>query len=471
MQNKNDIGIFGLGPMGRNLALNFLDKGFGVSVYNRLEADEKHVVSDFINKNAKTRTLIGFVDLYQFVISLKKPRKILILVKAGKAVESVIEQIIPLMDKEDVIIDGGNSHYADTTQRVHKVSKYGVHYIGCGISGGWYGALHGPSIMFGGAEDGWNKIKELFREIAAKDDDGIPCCDWIGVDGAGHFVKMAHNGIEYAMMQAIAETYDIMHRVLRISNKEISMIFHEWDQDILGSYLMGITAKVLATEDNNGMPLIESVLDRSKQKGTGRDIAICGLEYGVVVSVITEAVNARFLSGSKLRRINVLQDKSDRERKYRADQANVLQMLFDTIYCTHLIAIVQGAELIKKVSEVQSWNINIQKVFAVWKNGCIIQSAILKDIHDQLNKIVSTDILIQKISGFKLKNFTQTVSLGVQNQIPMHVCSAALAYYLSLTSNNLPANLIQLQREYFGSHGFERKDNPGILYHLEERVY
>jgi 6-phosphogluconate dehydrogenase len=469
MQNKSDIGIFGLGTMGRNLALNFLDKGFRVSVYNRLEADEKYVVTDFINSNPKIQTLIGFVDLYQFVNSLNKPRKILILVKAGKAVKRVIEQIIPLMDKDDIIIDGGNSHYADTTQRVHEVSKFGVYFIGCGISGGWYGALHGPSIMVGGAEGAWNKIKDLFKEIAAKDDANVPCCEWIGSEGSGHFVKMVHNGIEYAMMQIIAETYDIMHKVLGISNKEISKIFHEWNQDTIGGYLVEITAKVLAIEDNSGVPLIENVLDCSKQKGTGRDIAICGLEYGVVVSVITEAVNARFLSGSKQRRSNVSRDKIGWEGKCRLDQANVLQSLFDTIYCTHSIAIVQGVELIIKISEEQSWDINIQKVFAVWGNGCIIQSAILKDIHARLNKIVLDDVLVQKISDSKLKNFIQTVSLGVQNRIPMNVCSTALTYYLSLISNSLPANLIQLQREYFGSHGFERKDNPGIPHHLEEK--
>ena len=467
MENRSDIGVLGLGPMGRNLALNCASKGFCVSVYNWLEAGEEHVVDDFIHNNAQKGVLLGFTDLESFVASLKVPRKILIMVKAGKSVENVIERLIPFMDGEEIIIDGGNSHYEDTSRRVREVGKCGVRYIGCGISGGWHGALHGPSMMPGGAEDGWHDIKDLFRAIAAKDDAGVSCCDWIGPEGAGHFVKMVHNGIEYAQLQIIAEAYDMMRRSLQMPNKEIVSLFQEWNEGIIGSYLMEITGTVLALEESNGKPLIENVLDFARQKGTGKDIAICALKHGVVASTITEAVNARFLSGSEHRRIEVSREKTNKSREYQLDKIHVVPKLFDCVYCAQLIAIAQGLELIGKVSEAQSWNLDIQRILAVWGKGCILESGILRDIRVHLKKNSLNNILMEEISGSKLENFTQAVSLGIQSRIPQHVCSAALAYYQALTSPILPANLIQLQREYFGSHGFEKKNNPGTVCHFK----
>ena len=468
MQKGSDIGILGLGPMGHNLALNYASKGFSVSIYNRLEKGKEDIINNFIRNNTQKGMFLGFKDLTSFVASLEVPRKILIMVKAGKAVESVIERLIPLMEKEDIIIDGGNSHYLDTTRRMHAVRKYGIRYIGCGISGGSAGALNGPSMMPGGTRDGWLDVKDLFQSIAAKDNAGVPCCDWIGPEGSGHFVKMVHNGIEYALMQIIAEAYDIMNRALKMPVNEIISLFQDWNEEIIGGYLMEITAIVLSLKENDGKPLIDNVLDCAGQKGTGKDIAISGLEYDVIVSTITEAVNARSLSTLSQRKIEISQNKNNRISDSIIDKNQIIPLLFDSIHCAQLVSIIQGLNLLEKVSKIQSWDINIKKILKIWGKGCIIQSTILKDISTRLKKDTLNDIFIKDISGLKLENFSQAISFGLQHHIPLHVWSAALVYCQAIISPVLPANLIQLQREYFGSHGFEKVNQPGVICHLLE---
>ena len=470
MQNINDIGVLGLGAMGQNLALNFASKGLKVSVYNRVEANEGRVTSDFISQYKNQGSFLGFTDLETFIESLVKPRKIFMMVKAGQALEKVINELSPFLKEGDVLIDGGNSHYFDTEKRVQKFRKHGIGFIGCGISGGTYGALNGPSLMPGGEEISWPNVKDLLQSIAAKGVQGNLCCEWIGPGGSGHFVKMVHNGIEYSLMQIIAETYDFLLKVVLMSNQEVLSVFKEWNEDELGSYLMRITYEVLSLEEEDGKPLIENVLDIVKQKGTGKDIAICALEHGVVVSTITEAVNARFISGMEKSRAKINSSKkviNEDNNLSKGEKEITVLSLVDSLYCANIISIVQGLKLIKKVSKVKSWNIDISKVLNVWSNGSIIQSKVLQDINIQLKRNSLDEILVQRISQSRINNLIKTVSLAAQHQVPCHVYFAALSYYQALSSSNLPANLIQLQREYFGSHGFEKRTAIGKLSHLE----
>jgi 6-phosphogluconate dehydrogenase len=466
----NDVGIYGLGSMGRNLSLNFVDKGFRVSVYNGLETDKKQNAQKFTDDNTSTKTLYGFTNLNEYVFSLTKPRMIIIIVTAGEPVNEVIAQLVPLLDRNDTIIDAGNSHYADTTSRLQKLSKYGIYFIGCGISGGWKGALHGPSVMLGGSAEVSEKVTELFDKVSAKDEHGHPCCKWMGNEGAGHFIKMIHNGIEYAMMQTIAEAYDILKKVLRLSNSEISLIFSDWNREEISGYLISATSNVLSIKDEDGSCLIDHVIDKSLQKGTGKDIAICGLDYGVNVSVIIEAVNARFLSVSELRNNNNQYTNNANAINDKLDHEAVVNNLLDTIYCSHLTSIIQGIDLIQKVSGAQSWDISVDKVFAAWKNGCIIKTDVINDISALLNEYTLAEIMVRRIDVTRLDSLVGIVTLGAKTLIPLPASSATLNYLLAIVSNSLPSNLIQLQREYFGSHGFELKGNPGTLRHLKDGI-
>ena len=473
MQKITDIGVLGLGAMGQNLALNFASKGLRVSVYNRTEANEGRVIADFIGQNKNQGNFLGFTDLETFVDSLAKPRKIFMMIKAGQALEEVIKGLFPFLNEGDVLIDGGNSHYIDTEKRVQKLKKHGIGFVGCGMSGGTYGALNGPCLMPGGEEASWSNVKDLLQSIAAKDEQGNLCCEWIGPGGSGHFVKMVHNGIEYSLMQIIAETYDFLLKVFLMSNQEVLSVFKKWNEGELGSYLIRITDEVLSLEEADGTPLIENVLDIVKQKGTGKDIAICALEHGVAVSTITEAVNARFISGMEKSRSKINYSKTainEDNNLSKKDKEITLLSLVDSLYCANVISIIQGLKLIKKVSKDNSWNIDISNVLNIWSHGSIIQSKVLQDINIQSRRNSLDEILIQKVNQSRIKNLFQVVSLAAKNQVPFHVYPAALSYYLALSSAYLPANLIQLQREYFGSHGFVKKNSGGKLSHLEEDV-
>ena len=469
MQNKNDIGVLGLGAMGQNLALNFASKGLTVSVYNRLEANEERVLADFVSKYKNQGHFIGFTDLETFIDSISEPRKIFMMLKAGQALEEVINKISPFLKEGDVLIDGGNSHYIDTDRRVKKLRKHGVGFIGCGLSGGTFGALNGPCLMPGGDKKSWSNVKDILQSIAAKDEEGNFSCEWIGPGGSGHFVKMVHNGIEYSLMQIIAETYDFLIKAVLMSNQEVLSVFRQWNEGELSSYLVGITCEVLSLEEGDGRPLIENVLDIVKQKGTGKDIAICALEHGVVVSTITEAVNARYISGMEKSRANINRSKKAINKNNNLSKGNkeiTILSLVDSLYCANVISIIQGLKLIQKVSKANSWDIDISKILNVWAHGSIIQSKILQDMNNQFKRNSLDEILIEKINQSRIENLILIVSLATQNQIPFHVYSAALSYYQALSSSNLPANLIQLQREYFGSHGFEKKTSIGKLSHI-----
>jgi 6-phosphogluconate dehydrogenase len=459
MKNKSDIGIYGLGVMGKNITLNLIDKGFLVSVYNRSTNEEVDVVNNFISE-INDKRIKGFIDIKNFVLSIKKPRKILIMVKSGLSVDDTICQIVQYTDSEDIVIDGGNSNYLDTEKRI---KKYNVRYLGLGISGGWYGALHGPSMMFGGSKSAWFDVQYLFQKISSKGENQITCCNWFGAGGAGHFIKMVHNGIEYAMMQSIAESYDILRKTTAMSNTDISSIFRDWHDGDLNSYLMEISSKSLLVKDGTDY-LIDNIIDRSSQKGTGIDFAVCSLKHGVSTPTIIEAINARFISCSKYRENDMPQDECINLHR---DYNEITGMLFDSVYCSYIVAIFQGLSLIHKVSEVKLWDIDLVKVMSVWEEGCIIKASIFKELCKYLDKGLVVDILFEELTVQKIENLSKVICFGLGNNIPLPVFTSTLNYHNSISSNKLPANLIQLQREYFGSHGFEKLTHPGELFHLD----
>ena len=464
MNNKKDVGILGLGVMGRGLAINILREGFSVSVYNRYEDSEKDVVSSFLKKHQKKEKLSGTTDISLFVLSLSKPRKIILMVKSGAVVDDIISTLTPLLDKGDIVIDFGNSHYLDTIRRGKNLKKYGLHYLGCGISGGWRGAKFGASIMAGGSEIGWNSISDILYKISAKNPNGKACCNFLGFEGSGHLIKMVHNGIEYAMMQSIAEVYDFMHRGMRLSNDDISSIFSDWDSENINSYLINITSKILTFRKEN-ISLVDLIVDKSMQKGTGKDFSICALQYGVATPTITEAVNARFLSNiDRSKHIKYSSRKNLKNIDHK--ESIIVSSLKDSIYCSYMSAIIQGIALIEKVSSDYLWNIDIQKVLSTWEEGCVIKSSILNNLKNDLNHGNLFDVFLKNVHESKIHNLRSVILLSSKYGIPMPVGSSALSYYLSLSSVKFPSNLIQLQREYFGSHGFEILNDPGIINHL-----
>ena len=441
--------------MGRNIALNIANKDFRVSVCNREEGEEYNAVQDFINTE-KHSNIKGYLNIKEFVLSLERPRKVLIMVTAGTAVDHVVLQLLKHMDHNDIIIDGGNSNYIDTQKRV---DKHNIRYLGCGVSGGQYGALNGPSMMLGGSNSAWLEVQNLFKSIASKREDGSPCCYWFGEGGAGHFIKMVHNGIEYAMMQAIAEAYDILRKVLFMSNVDISLLFEKWNNQELNSYLMQASSRVLSIKERQGY-LVDGVIDRSNQKGTGIDFAICSLRYGVATPTIIEAINSRFVSCSEYRMPGGRQQDID---KYNG----IEKAIFDSIYCSYIVAFFQGMSLIQEASNINSWDVDLGEVVSVWDEGCIVKSSIFKKMSECLQPSLSIQMLINEKRKARFKSLSKVVTVGAESGIPVSVFSSALNYYYSILADELPANLIQLQREYFGSHGFERVKEPGKLYHFD----
>ncbi len=459
MKKKSDIGVYGLGSMGKNITLNLIDKGFLVSVCNRSINGEVDVVNNFVAKS-NNESINGFNDIENFVLSIKKPRKILIMVTTGPAVDETIGQIMQYMSAEDIIIDGGNSNYLDTEIRI---KKYDVRYLGCGISGGWYGALQGPSMMFGGSNSAWLDVQDLFQKISSKSESQAACCDWFGYGGAGHFIKMVHNGIEYAMMQSIAEAYDMLIKTTVMSNTDISSIFREWNDGDLNSYLMEISSKSLLIRDGSDY-LIDNIIDKSSQKGTGIDFVVCSLKYGVPTPTIIEAINARFISCSEYRK-----NSNSRYKRVNLhqDYGEISNMLFDSVYCSYITAIFQGLNLIQKVSKVKAWDVDLVKVISVWEEGCIIKASALKELCKYLDKGLVVDVLFKELTTQKIENLSKVVCFGASSKIPLPVFTSTLNYHYSISSKNLPANLIQLQREYFGSHGYEKTTHPGESFYLD----
>ncbi|HKL17960.1 MAG TPA: NADP-dependent phosphogluconate dehydrogenase [Halalkalibaculum sp.] len=473
---KGNIGVYGLGVMGRNLALNLEEKGYRVSLYNRtVPGKEENIVSAFLEKEGKNKKFIGTDSREAFIDSLEKPRKVLLMVKAGDAVDMVTEQLLPHLQAGDTLIDGGNSHFKDTGRRVKELQKENIRFVGMGVSGGEEGARRGPSLMPGGAEAAWNELKPILQSIAARDEEAKPCCAWIGAGGAGHFVKMVHNGIEYADMQLIAECYHFMKEVLKMPAHEIGTVFGDWNEGLLNSYLLEITSEILQTKDRDGKPLVDNILDSAGQKGTGLWTSVSALESGTPLPGITSAVFARVFSSFKSLR-NELSNKLSGpvpENITISETSSPMSDLRQALLAGRIITLAEGFFFIRQLSKENEWNINLAEVARIWQNGCIIRSELLKPVRQAiLSGSDLAHLLEAETLGNKLEEthpgLRNIVSTCVQNGIPAPGMSNTLVQYDMLRSKWLPANLIQAQRDYFGSHTYERVDQPrGEYFHTD----
>ncbi len=466
MEKLADIGLIGLAVMGENLVLNMESKGYTVAVYNR--TTEK--VDRFVSGRGKGKKFIAAHSVEELCRSIRRPRKVMMLVKAGPAVDELIEQLIPHLEPGDVIIDGGNTHFPDTIRRTRYVESKGLLYIGTGVSGGEEGALNGPSMMPGGSKAAWELVKPIFQSICARAD-GMPCCDWVGEDGAGHFVKMVHNGIEYGDMQLICETYQIMRDLLGMSNAEMHEVFREWNQGELDSYLIEITRDILAYRDTSGAYTLDTILDAAGQKGTGKWTATAALDEGVPLTLITEAVFARSLSAMKDERVAASRELTGPTPAFTGDRAAFLRDLRDALYAAKIVSYAQGYALMHAAARTYGWQLNNGGIALMWRGGCIIRSAFLGKIKEAFDRRPDlTNLLLDPF--FKEKVLTaqagwrRVVAAAVTNGIPVPSMGAALSYFDGYRSERLPANLLQAQRDYFGAHTYERTDRPrGDFFH------
>jgi len=469
-QARADIGLIGMAVMGQNLVLNMNDKGFTVAVFNRTVSK----VDDFINGPAAGRdTIIGCHSLAEFIAALKRPRRVMLMVKAGEAVDAFIDKILPLLEEGDIVIDGGNSNFNDTIRRTKRLEAEGKLYIGTGVSGGEEGARHGPSIMPGGSPAAWPHVKDIFQAIAAKVDDGSPCCDWVGENGAGHFVKMVHNGIEYGDMQLICEAYSLM-AAAGMPAGEIGQVFAQWNAGELNSYLIEITADILSkTDPETGKPMVDVILDTAGQKGTGKWTVITACQLGMPVTLIGEAVFARCLSALKEERVTASQVLRGPKRAFKADREKFVEDVRQGLYASKIVSYAQGFQMLRAAAAEYGWNLNYGGIALMWRGGCIIRSQFLGRIKDAFSrrKQVTNLLLVpyfrsavRKAQSAWRRVVTQAVRLGV----PVPAFSTALAYYDGYRSGRLPANLLQAQRDYFGAHTYERVDRPrGQFFHTD----
>ena len=463
---KADIGLIGLAVMGENLAMNMESKGFTVAVYNR--STEK--VDAFLAGRAAGRNFIGCHSPEELVQALSKPRKIFMMVKAGAAVDALIEQLFPLLEEGDILIDGGNSHYPDTMRRTAYLESKGLLYVGCGVSGGEEGALKGPSMMPGGSPAAWEHVKPIFQAICAKVEGGSPCCDWVGENGAGHFVKMVHNGIEYGDMQLICEAYQLMRDGLGMTSDEMGEVFADWNRTELDSYLIGITADILRHREN-GEITVEKILDRAGQKGTGKWTSITALDEGVPLTLISEAVFARCLSAQKDERVQAAALYARQIPAFSGDRAAVLESLRRALYASKIVSYAQGYALMRTAAKTNGWNLNYGGIALMWRGGCIIRSVFLGKIKEAFDKNPALEnLLLDEYFCRTLKElipaWREVVALAVKTGIPMPAFSSALSWFDGYTSASLPANLLQAQRDYFGAHTYERIDAPrGQMFH------
>lgn len=465
--SKADIGLIGLAVMGENLVLNMESHGYTVAVYNR--TTEK--VDNFVKGRGKDKKIIGTHSLEELVSNLKSPRKVMIMVKAGNPVDKVIEQLIPLLDKGDIIIDGGNSHFPDSIRRTNELEEKGLLFVGTGVSGGEEGALKGPSIMPGGSNEAWSHVKPIFQDIAAKVEDGTPCCDWVGEGGAGHFVKMVHNGIEYGDMQLICEAYQIMKDLLGMSYEEMHDVFKEWNEGELDSYLIEITRDILAFKDEDDDPLVEKILDTAGQKGTGKWTAIASLDQGVPLTLIGEAVYARTLSAMKDARVEASKILNGPKPKFDGDKKAFIEDLRKALYASKIVSYAQGYVLMRCAAEEYGWNLNYGGIALMWRGGCIIRSIFLGKIKEafdnnpELTNLLLDDFFKEKIEASQ-EAWRRVVATAVSNGIWIPALSTALNYFDGYRNERLPANLLQAQRDYFGAHTYERVDKPrGEFFH------
>ena len=463
---KADIGLIGLAVMGENLILNMESHGFSVAVYNRT-VDK---VDNFINGRAKGKNIIGCHSIEDLISNLKSPRKVMLMVKAGKPVDDFIELLIPHLKKGDIIIDGGNSHFPDTTKRTKYLESKGLLYIGTGVSGGEEGALKGPSIMPGGSTAAWSHVKPIFQSIAAKVEDGTPCCDWVGENGAGHFVKMVHNGIEYGDMQLICEAYQIMKDLLGLSYDEMYDVFKEWNEGELDSYLIEITRDILNYKDN-GKPLVEYILDTAGQKGTGKWTVLASLDVGAPLTLIGEAVYGRTLSALKEERVEASKVLSGPKPKFEGDKKQFIDDLKNALYASKLVSYAQGYVLMRFAAKEYGWNLNYGGIALMWRGGCIIRSVFLGKIKEAFDKNPNlTNLLLDPFFKDKIESsqeaWRRVVAASITNGIWIPAHSTALNYFDGFRNSRLPANLLQAQRDYFGAHTYERVDKPrGEFFH------
>jgi 6-phosphogluconate dehydrogenase len=469
MQKEScDIGLIGLAVMGQNLVLNMNDHGYKVAVFNRTVSK----VDDFIGNEAKGTQVVGAHSLEEMCGLLKTPRRVMIMVKAGDVVDQTIDQVLPFLEKGDIIIDGGNSLFTDSNRRTKDLAAKGILFIGTGVSGGEEGARFGPSIMPGGNPEAWPHVKEIFQAIAAKVEDGTPCCDWVGEGGAGHYVKMVHNGIEYGDIQLICEAYQLLKDGLGLTADEFADVFTEWNKGELDSYLIEISAEIFAKKDDDGTPMVDKILDTAGQKGTGKWTAISALDLGMPVTLIGESVFARCLSALKDERVlasKVLE--GPKKVKTISEKKEFIEDVRRALYCSKMISYAQGYMLLRAVEKDQGWNLNLGGIALMWRGGCIIRSVFLGNIkaaYDKNPKLMNLlmDEFFSNVLNKYQWSWRKTVIHAIEIGVPMPAFSTALAFYDGYRSERLPANLLQAQRDFFGAHTYERVDKPrGEFFH------
>ncbi len=462
-----DIGLIGLAVMGENLVLNMASNGYNVVVYNRTTSK----VDEFLAGRAAGKTIGGAHSLEELCSKLARPRRLMIMVKAGAAVDKVIDGLLPYLDEGDIVIDGGNSEFPDSIRRTDDLAARGILFIGTGVSGGEEGALKGPSIMPGGNPEAWPHVKPIFQSIAAKTDAGEPCCEWVGRGGAGHFVKMVHNGIEYGDMQMICETYQMMKDGLGMSNQQMHDVFSKWNGGVLDSYLIEITRDILGFVDEDGTSTVDVILDKAGQKGTGKWTAISALDVGQPLTLIGEAVFARCLSALKEERVSASKVLKGPDSKFDGDAEALVHDLEQALYASKIVSYAQGYQLMRAISDEKDWELNYGAIALMWRGGCIIRSAFLGNIRDAFEKDAGlTNLLLDPFFESAVENaqssWRRVVATAATLGIPMPAISSALAYFDGYRTERLPANLLQAQRDYFGAHTYERTDRPrGEYFH------
>jgi len=465
---KANIGLIGLAVMGQNLVLNMNDHGFKVAVFNRTTS----TVDEFLDGPAKGTQVVGTHSLEALIDSLESPRIVMLMVKAGEVVDQYIDKLIPLLDAGDIIVDGGNSLFTDTDRRTEYLKGKNLLYIGTGVSGGEEGARHGPSIMPGGNKAAWPAVKPIFQAISAKVNDE-PCCEWVGDNGAGHYVKMVHNGIEYGDMQLICEAYQLLSQGLGLSADEMQTIFADWNQGTLSSYLIEITANILAYKDEDGQPLVDKILDTAGQKGTGKWTGINALDLGIPLTLIGESVFARCLSAQKSERETAAGLLPKRSHTFSGDKQAMIDAIRDALYASKIISYAQGFRLMREAAKEYKLSLNYGEIALMWRGGCIIRSQFLNDIkqaykaNPELENLLLADFFVAAMKQAD-EGWRKTIILGIESGIPTPAFSSALAYYDGYRTARLPANLLQAQRDYFGAHTYERVDKPrGEFFHTD----
>ena len=467
MEPTADIALIGLAVMGQNLILNMNDHGYNVVAFNRTVSK----VDDFLNKEAKGTKVIGAHSIPEMVSLLKRPRRVMLMVKAGAPVDEFIEQLLPHLEPGDIIIDGGNSLFQDTIRRTKYVESKGLLYVGTGVSGGEEGARHGPSIMPGGSPPAWPHIKGIFQDIAAKVEDGTPCCDWVGENGAGHYVKMVHNGIEYGDMELIGEAYQLMKVGLGMTADEMAPVFAEWNKGELDSYLIEITSKILPFKDTDGQPLVDKILDAAGQKGTGKWTVISSMDLGIPITLIAEAVYSRCVSALKDERVVAAKKLKGPKPTISGDRAKFIEAIRQALYASKIISYTQGYMLMRAAAAEYKWNLNYGGIALMWRGGCIIRSRFLGKIKEAYdNKPKLTNLLLDNFFRKAIKDaqrsWRNVVAMAAKKGIPTPAFSTALNFYDAYRCERLPANLLQAQRDYFGAHTYERVDKPrGEFFH------